>query len=207
MYHYAGNNPVKYTDPDGREDYDSTITQEQFNSIAFRISVPENENGKKKILTWDEIQEFFKQNPNGCISRNPDELMYVLYTDKSKVQEYNMLTNDLLDIYLIGKGICKLVGNTVKKVLAKQAAKQTAKQAVKSTGRTIAKNLTEQLAMEQVKSSLTKGRILKSVIINDAKNGWYAKDGWVKMAQNVNGVEIHYLWNTITQIAVDFKFK
>ena len=151
LYHYAANNPIKYIDPDGREDYDSTITQEQFNSIAFRISV--NEDGKKKILTWDEIQEFFKQNPNGWISRNPDELMYVLYTDKSKVQEYNMLTNDLLDIYLIGKGICKLVGNTVKKVLAKQAAKQTAKQAVKSTGRTIAKNLTEQLAMEQVKSS------------------------------------------------------
>lgn len=117
----------------------------------------------------------------------------------------------LLMIYwiyiLLVREYVNLLEILLKKVLAKQAAKQTAKQAVKSTGRTIAKNLTEQLAMEQVKSSPTKGRILKSVIINDAKNGWYAKDGWVKMAQNVNGVEIHYLWNTITQIAVDFKFK
>ena len=39
------------------------------------------------------------------------------------------------------------------------------------------------------------------------KNGWLADDGWVKMSQNVNGVEIHYIKNTITNEFVDFKFK
>lgn len=61
--------------------------------------------------------------------------------------------------------------------------------------------------MEQVKSAPEAGTILKTVVMNDAKNGWFAKDGWVKMAQNVNGVEIHYIFNTITKEFTDFKFK
>ena len=33
------------------------------------------------------------------------------------------------------------------------------------------------------------------------------KNGWVKKAQNVNGVEIHYNYNEITGKYDDFKFK
>ncbi|MFC1587494.1 MafB [Planctomycetota bacterium] len=43
--------------------------------------------------------------------------------------------------------------------------------------------------------------------MNDAKNKLFAKDGWVKRAQNVNDVEIHYVENTKTGELVDFKFK
>jgi len=35
---------------------------------------------------------------------------------------------------------------------------------------------------------------------------WPATDGWIKMAQNVNGVDIHYVRNTITGAIDDFKF-
>ena len=31
--------------------------------------------------------------------------------------------------------------------------------------------------------------------------------GWVKMAQHINGVEIHYIRNTLTGAVDDFKFK
>jgi hypothetical protein len=41
--------------------------------------------------------------------------------------------------------------------------------------------------------------------MNDPR--WSAEDGWVKMEQTVNGVEIHYVYNTRTGIADDFKFK
>ena len=34
-----------------------------------------------------------------------------------------------------------------------------------------------------------------------------ASDGWIKMRQNVNGTEIHYLKNTNTGEFADFKFK
>ncbi|MFD2426321.1 hypothetical protein ACFSUI_22360 [Ralstonia solanacearum] len=36
---------------------------------------------------------------------------------------------------------------------------------------------------------------------------WLSSDGWVKMTQNVNGVEIHYVRNTKTGAVDDFKFK
>lgn len=36
---------------------------------------------------------------------------------------------------------------------------------------------------------------------------WPKEDGWVKMAHNVNGVEIHYVKNTKTGEFDDFKFK
>lgn len=60
--------------------------------------------------------------------------------------------------------------------------------------------------MEQVKSAPDYGKILP-IIMNDVKNGWMADDGWVKMSQNVNGVEIHYIKNTLTNEFADFKFK
>lgn len=43
--------------------------------------------------------------------------------------------------------------------------------------------------------------------MSDTKNGWLAKDGWVKRVQNVNGVEVHYIKNTKTGEETDFKFK
>jgi hypothetical protein len=42
--------------------------------------------------------------------------------------------------------------------------------------------------------------------MSDTKNNLLAADGWVKRAQNVNGVEIHYVENISTQQMVDFKF-
>lgn len=41
--------------------------------------------------------------------------------------------------------------------------------------------------------------------MSDAR--WPAADGWVKMQQIENGVNIHYVRNTITGAIDDFKFK
>lgn len=35
---------------------------------------------------------------------------------------------------------------------------------------------------------------------------WPSEEGWVKMSENVNGVEVHYLKNTKTGQFDDFKF-
>ena len=74
-----------------------------------------------------------------------------------------------------------------------------------STGRTQPRNLKEKLAMEEVKSNPS-GRQLP-IQMSDAKNGLFAKDSWVKKAQNVNGVAIHYVKNIRTGKTIDFKFK
>jgi filamentous hemagglutinin len=36
---------------------------------------------------------------------------------------------------------------------------------------------------------------------------WHFEDGWVKMSQNINGIEIHYVFNSNTKLIDDFKFK
>ena len=71
-----------------------------------------------------------------------------------------------------------------------------------STGRVTPGNLTEQLAMTEARSG-PGGQIIR-VTMTDAR--WPAADGWVKMAQNVNGVEVHYVRNTVTGAIDDFKF-
>ena len=73
-----------------------------------------------------------------------------------------------------------------------------------STGRTVSNSLNEQLAMKQAMSDPAAGRQLR-ITMTDPR--WLAKDGWVKMSQNVNGNEIHYVRNTITGQVDDFKFK
>jgi hypothetical protein len=70
-----------------------------------------------------------------------------------------------------------------------------AESAVGSTGRTEASNLTEQLAMQAAQADPAAGRVLP-ITMTDAR--WPASDGWVKMAQNISGVEIHYVYNTVT---------
>ncbi|MEH7049592.1 pre-toxin TG domain-containing protein, partial [Bacillus pseudomycoides] len=72
-----------------------------------------------------------------------------------------------------------------------------------SRGRVVAKSLKEQLAMKEVMSN-PQGRILTKVPMTDPR--WPQEDGWVKMAHNVNGVEIHYAKNLKTGEYDDFKF-
>ncbi|GHU37740.1 hypothetical protein FACS1894192_07410 [Bacilli bacterium] len=130
----------------------------------------------------------------------------------------------------IGKGAIKgskEVGQQVAKEGAQSAAKETAQQASKnldtvqeisgsiginlnlankgSTGRSVANSLNEQLAMKEVVSNLEKGKTILTDKMNDPR--WLYTDGWVKKAQNVNGTEIHYLYNTKTGQYDDFKFK
>jgi hypothetical protein len=75
-----------------------------------------------------------------------------------------------------------------------------------STGSARPNNLNEQLAMNEARSNPAAGQQvpLKSGM-TDAR--WPASEGWVKMRQNVNGVEVHYVRNTRTGAVDDFKFK
>ena len=107
---------MRYVDPDGREEYDSSMTEEQFKKIANGIVVTQD--GFKATLngkTWDETQKFFLDNPEGVIYRNPDEFGYNFYTNQGNdiPHEYNMYTTDLVDIFLIGRGLSKIIGSCI----------------------------------------------------------------------------------------------
>jgi hypothetical protein len=75
-----------------------------------------------------------------------------------------------------------------------------------STGRTVPNSLKEQLAMEQVMAKPMGTTPPRMPPMSDTKNNLLAADGWVKRAQIVNDVEIHYVENISTKQMVDFKF-
>ncbi|PFZ93905.1 S-layer homology domain-containing protein [Bacillus wiedmannii] len=109
---------------------------------------------------------------------------------------------------VVGKVVGK-IGDLEKKGKALEAAAKNTKHEVKilgrgSTGRTTANTLEEQLAMKEVKSN-PQGIVLTRIPMTDPR--WPKEDGWVKMAHNVNDVEIHYVKNTRTGEFDDFKFK
>lgn len=72
-----------------------------------------------------------------------------------------------------------------------------------STGRSTPGSLTEQLAMEEVRSAPGGTRIRK-VMMSDPR--WPSVEGWEKMQQLVNGVNVHYVRNAATGAVDDFKF-
>jgi filamentous hemagglutinin len=58
--------------------------------------------------------------------------------------------------------------------------------------------------MEQALSNPAAGRPLPMPMTD---HRWPATDGWKKMVQNINGIEIHYVRNSVTGAIDDFKFK
>ena len=73
-----------------------------------------------------------------------------------------------------------------------------------STGRTVPGDLTEQLAMAEVRSAPGGSAVNMRDPMGDPR--WPASDGWVKLSQLVNGVDIHYVRNSDTGAVDDFKF-
>lgn len=73
-----------------------------------------------------------------------------------------------------------------------------------STGRITPISLKEKLAMEEVRSNPLAGTSQLSTIMKDPR--WSAGEGWTKMSRNVNGVEIHFLYNQSLKLFDDFKF-
>ena len=90
LYHYAGNNPIKYTDPDGRTDFIYTIDEEGNKSVT-----EENNWGKWEWLHRD---RYFVQTSDGTRYRANSKETVELY-DWKKI-DTNFLDgkfNDLID--------------------------------------------------------------------------------------------------------------
>ncbi|MFN2529605.1 MAG: hypothetical protein ABR584_12910, partial [Candidatus Baltobacteraceae bacterium] len=73
-----------------------------------------------------------------------------------------------------------------------------------STGRGAA-NAAELEALRIAMTNPTVGKVLESVKMTDPR--WPADKGWVKMARNINGIEVHWVRNTLTGALDDFKIK
>ena len=111
------------------------------------------------------------------------------------VKGVSNLVDDALKVGIKGEG---LVNDVAKGVLIPLG--------LGSTGRTAANNLTEQLAMKEIMSNPTIGKVLIQKM-KDASVRW---NGWSKMPnKTAHGVEIHYnaLWEDgVIKYIDDFKF-
>ena len=62
----------------------------------------------------------------------------------------------------------------------------------------------EEVAMDEAMADPAAGEVLPTSM---ADPRWPAHEGWVKMEQAIEDVEIHYVFNTRTCEVDDFKFK
>ena len=107
------------------------------------------------------------------------------------------------EILALGRGIFNVLTRAVASTVTRGGATLTSA-GLGSTGRATAANVTEQLAMKEIMSNPSAGKILIPKL-SDPR--W---KGWAKMTnKNAHGVEIHYnaLWENGRIIAVDdFKY-
>ncbi len=103
------------------------------------------------------------------------------------------------------KGVDDFMTNFGKGVTKESAREMDAaiNQGMRLTGRAEPLNLNEKLAYQEVLSDPQKGHVI-DITMQDPR--WPATEGWVKMQQKMNGINIHYNYNTITGLIEDIKF-
>ena len=99
MFAYAANNPVKYTDPDGRELYKSNITKKQY----------DNSWSLQRTMSWEDVQKFFKDNPKGVLYRPDDQVFFMKLKNEKDIVDPNACNFDLVKILTGSKIISNLL--------------------------------------------------------------------------------------------------
>jgi RHS repeat-associated protein len=92
-YEYCGNNPLVRIDPTGNEDYNSSITQEQYGKSFYL----------QRQYDWNEVQDFFKSNPEGVLHRYPETVGFIELSSKNEIVDMNEPGAELVQLIAGGK--------------------------------------------------------------------------------------------------------
>jgi RHS repeat-associated protein len=191
LYAYAGGDPVNRIDPSGF-DWITDIDTSEDGWLGISANVAA---GFGDILTGD------------LFGSRTDIFRELTHSDETRPCSTAYISGQ------VGGGIFAIVfgGAAASSGGASGAGAQVlgrGSTASLSRGTTLARTLREQLAIEQVISNPTAGRILP-IRMTDSR--WLASEGWVKMSQFVNSggragpIQVHYVRNTITGVIDDLK--
>ena len=160
------------------------------------------QNMGQAIVHWDQTMEAMQRQVDDTANTYWESRVGLINTEDAYRKEgaflYHLASNVTGGWVVKGAGKAKLTGkvDNVAELVAKKI----------STGRTVPNSLKEKLAMEQVMANPMGITPPRMPPMSDTKNNLLAADGWVKRAQTVNDVEIHYVENISTKQMVDFKF-
>ena len=212
LYVYCGNSPINYTDPNGREWYHwligglivaaatAAVIITAGGAIPALYAVSAVACGTTAATTASTIAA-------GAFIGSA--IMYgsaVLSADIQSIDTFNA-SADWSTVAFTAGGI--LVGSSYGYLLYQNNRILIAGKG--HTGRTTANNLNEQSAMKKVMANPLDGsEVIKNVTLRDSR--WSAAEGWVKMKNVIkladgSKIEIHFVYNTITGVFDDFKFK
>lgn len=216
-YAYARNNPQRYTDPTGEgiricgsdgkcyehKDKDFGNLRKHCEATGGCRIVDDRLTGGR-IFQRDENGDYQQIATFGNDFDGTRAGKFV--TEMNRDQTWDRATVGAIFNVTVGRVLSRIFGRSSASTntpgLPKSAPKPLGRG---STGRTTPSNLKEQLAMEQAMSNPAAGGI-RPLRKGMTDSKWPASDGWVKMSQNVNGVEVHYVRNTRTGEVDDFKF-
>ncbi|MCR8843766.1 hypothetical protein NQ117_08705 [Paenibacillus sp. SC116] len=212
LYTYVANNPLGYIDPSGHR-WESYNLKE----VEIVLDHAMKLNSSKADEYWATRQYLGKVFEPVFNDRNNNQFKYLYgvltQTSHSKNSPENAkwAREQLLDAYDVWQmpGIYEVAASmgtigvmgTIKGTGIKTP---TVAGRGQSRGGHQPTNLKEQLAMEESMSNPAAGKTLEG---KNTDPRWPASEGWLKKAQNVNGVEVHYHYNPKTREIDDFKIK
>jgi RHS repeat-associated protein len=191
LYAYVGNDPANAVDPLGTDTFSCTVTVPvEGPATAECVKTEDNDDWTSTVNVTvrqdrtesdgsrsTKISEFSTRILGGNPRRALNEAVSVLEDETGKEWEWTPYRSEDMPT---------IPGNA-------------------STGRTAPRDLKEQVAMESARSNPLAGQPVNlKGGMKDSR--WPASEGWVKMRQRIDGVEIHYVRNTRTGATADWKF-
>jgi RHS repeat-associated protein len=197
LYGYVGNNPLSKADPDGH--CTNGGQQKGFWWCAFNDSDQDADRARANLAAYKNISI------NGKTPSDAAKGLSNTQTVNLDRSVFNYISSQAMSSPGMMIGLAIVPGGAEEVVGREIGAIDVAGVGLGITGTRAATTVAERLAIEAAESNPAAGKVLQTTL-NDSR--WPSSQGWVKMeSRSPGGVVVHWVRNTITGAAADFKLK